>query len=178
MDIKKVKIKRGSHVKVYHESTRTIEEEGSGKSKTIKNDMDGTYRDEPHDDLLMAFDDLREHVSVIVGFRKQSQKLGSVTDDELSSISVTGISIGGNDEDNYGVVITAVVKTSTGKSMVVNTPFLRFKDEESYKHIDDLDAKVDTLIQETQEYMSGKHGESNQIKMDFEDDSKQEEDAA
>ncbi len=130
-----------------------------------------------HPDLRAATEALRPHLGILCGFIKEGDIPDIADPDEalLKDIHVTGVSLGGSD-DNPNVVITGRVTTYRGKSLALNSPveFYHGPDESRYVYMDDLVAKVNVLISEANAYYTGeKRGlpvveeDPNQIKMEF-----------
>lgn len=164
------------------------------KSAKIKNTMflDFSYRNKQavktddinqssdlpfHEDLKQAFLDLLPHFILICEQEKASKKMkdfiydgvGDPDDEILKSYEVTSFKIGGSG-DAEGVTLTGKKFLSTGKTLNLNTPFLRF-DDEDYKFGAELVEALEVLKSEVFQYMTGnKHAPIAQQSMEFADE--------
>jgi len=141
--IKKVKlIKSGEKLEVAYQETGDI-----------KSDVDKTCENPCHLDLKNAVAGLAVHLALLtdyINIKRAGDK------EEIDKFVVTGYSIGGK-EDEEGIVITGYRKTPSGKTVTLNTPFLRLEqDDDGYFLISDLTSKIDSIKQEVFLYLDGK----------------------
>jgi hypothetical protein len=125
---------------------------------------------EVHPDLKNAFIGLRIHFAVLADYVKIKQVPNPVQFKEelVADFRVTGFSIGGSDDD-FGVVLTGLKTTPSGKTVTINTPFTRFieAEESAYKHIDELSEQIDTIKAEVELFKGGKKAPDPQTSMEF-----------
>jgi len=157
MEVKKVKIVKGKTM-----SIEFVEDDGT----TVKED----HTTEVHKDLKDAMAGLRIHFAVLSDYVKIKQvpNILQYDEDPVTDFTVTGISIGG-DDDAPGVVITGLKTTPSGKSVLVNTLFAGFTDdsETAYHHITDLEFQVEAIMKEAILCRGGKKAPDPQLAMDF-----------
>ncbi|MBS3993154.1 MAG: hypothetical protein KGZ87_05515 [Bacteroidetes bacterium] len=89
---------------------------------------------------------------------------------KVSEFKITGST------NSEGVVISGSRYLSTGKSIGLSTPFIRWDDEE-YKFIEELIESIEALREEVYQYSQGKHAPlPKQTSFDFDEDLEEEED--
>lgn len=134
-----------------------------------------------HDDLRTAFSRLALHMIVICDLRK-AEMINNETfeKDDLSDFedyTVTGFSIGGEDE-NEGAVIIGSRKFKSGKVLNITTPFTKFSDENNpYEFEDALYNDLQACIYEVELYLDGKYA-VKQLELPFDEKVPEEVDAA
>jgi len=148
------------------------------KKQDIKNDTISQTSDLPmHEDCKQAFLNLLPHFVLICEQEKASKAMkdfikNGVEEEEkdvLQNYELTSFKIGGSG-DSEGVTLTGKKFLSTGKTLNLNTPFLRF-DDEDYKYCMELVESLEELKNEVYQYMTGnKHAPLAQQKMEFEQD--------
>ncbi|HET8837890.1 MAG TPA: hypothetical protein VFM82_02725 [Flavobacteriaceae bacterium] len=163
------------------------------KSAKIKNDLflDFTYREKKeiktddinqssdlpfHDDCKQAFLDLLPHFILICEQEKSSKLkkfiqngVGQSNEPPLQNYEITAFKIGGTG-DNEGVTLTGKKFLSSGKTLNLNSPFIRFSDED-YKFTYELSEVIEILKNEVFQYMTGeKHAPLAQQSLEFEDE--------
>ena len=139
-----------------------------------------------HNDLRDAFAALTPHFAFICEEISESVCKQSITDfengvfykdeetDPLRKYDVIGFALG---KDSEGVTITGSKKLDSGKSININTPFLKWDDD--YAFSSELIAAVDLLKSEVYEYIEGKRAPAQNQTMDmFETDIDDEEDGS
>lgn len=116
-----------------------------------------------HDDLREAFQNLIPHFAFICEEINESVcrqaindiKKGIVYDlgmDPLYKYDVTGFTLG---KDSEGVTISGNKSLESGKSININTPFIKWEDVD-YPFMKELLESVDLLKSEVYEYIEGK----------------------
>lgn len=138
---------------------------------------DGTHSEHPgemyperymHKDLRSKFKALAIHMALAMGYisKDQIKNIKRYAKELVESFTVTGVSI----KAGEGVVITGHKKTEFKAVANFNTPFTRFGEDESaaYSFVDDLQEKLDELVEEVILYLEGtKVGENPQGELDF-----------
>lgn len=140
----------------------------AGKSKTTHED-----REPVHDDLKNAMKRLDKHFVIMMEFAN-AKSLDKIPDDVLKDYSVTGYTItaGGMDEDNAGIIITALKTLKSGKKSVMNTPLTRFEENEAtqYRHIVELTKDIQVIETEAFAYLNeGKRAPKAQTELAFDE---------
>ena len=144
--IKKAKVTKGNTLEV-----ELIEhhEDKTDREVTVKCDQ------LTHNDLLVAFDKLKYHLSMIC----EQSETGQLTfeafnrESDLRNFKVTSFSIGGSD-DNEGVTITGQKELHNLKILNLNTPFTKYVDEvEPYAYQSELVIDIMACIGEVELYM-------------------------
>ncbi|HYH13679.1 MAG TPA: hypothetical protein VD794_00570 [Flavisolibacter sp.] len=162
MNISKVKLK-GDQVEV----TFTTQDQNKKDVQSTQ-----THNSKPHPDLVQALQNLGIHAALITGFvsMKQVKKIETPGEELVQDFKISGISV--KTGDDSGVVITGTKTTPFKKAFNFNTPFTRFNEaeenENSYKYIDDLESRVNRVLDEVDEYLNnGKFAEDPQQSLDF-----------
>ena len=153
-ELKKVKLHNHLGVyTMYHEKLMNNKEEYWAE-KTSNNLI---HR---HQDMDNVADELKIHVARIfgilaIGLYKDEEDFNSrekkLLEETLESINIIGITLSGS-EENGGVVISATRKVLNNKTIVMNTPHMKYADE-SYSYCYDLQETVQKLTEEVWEYM-------------------------
>lgn len=144
---------------------------------------DGTHSEHPgesyperfmHADLRSKFKALAIHMALTQGYipKADIKSITRYNQDLVKTFTVTGVSI----KAGEGVIITGHKKTDFKAAANFNTPFTRLGDADTaaYSFVEDLQEKLDELVEEVIQYLEGtKVGEDPQGKLDF----KEEEDA-
>lgn len=148
------------------------------KKQEIKNDEVKQSSDLPmHEDCKQAFFNLLPHFILICEQEKASKQMKKFItegvedshDELLQNYELTAFKIGGTG-DNEGVTLTGKRFLTTGKTLNLNTPFLRFDDDE-YKFTPELAEALEVLKSEVYQYMTGnKHAPLAQQSLEFEDE--------
>lgn len=127
-----------------------------------------------HPDLIRATKALAIHLAIITEYIPEKNAHKS---DQLDRFIITGYSIGGK-EGEEGVVITGYRKTKSGKTVTLNTPFMRFEEDDKTRYIlmSELEERLAEIEKEVILYMTkAKKGEDPQASLEFpEDDSTEE----
>lgn len=165
-EINKIKLEGNFCLKLEYEETVTSkDEEGNEKANVF--DYTVTCRNEVHEDLVNALQNLRPHVLAITESFEPKSDLAEIPEQMLDKIEVTGISIGGSDE-HLGVTIIAKRKLKHGKILNLTTPFQKYEDENMpYEFAGELYADVEQLVDEVQQYLNGKYAPSKQLELDL-----------
>lgn len=159
--IRKAKVKESSVELVFIETD----------NEKFTSEITGRYSHPPHKDLMNAMKNLVKHLVVLCDLKEADalyeENFYDFDVDRLSQFKVTGISIGGDDE-NEGVVITGLKTLPNGKVLNLNSPFTKFMDEHnSYDFEDELFNDIARCIEELREYKNGKWAVM-QLEMHFE----------
>jgi len=116
-----------------------------------------------HDDLREAFQNLIPHFAFICEEINESTCRQSINDikkgviqdpetDPLRKFDVSGFALG---KDSEGVTISGSKSLESGKSININTPFIKW-DDDTYPFMTELLEAVDLLKSEVYEYIEGK----------------------
>ena len=137
-----------------------------------------------HNDLRDAFAALTPHFAFICEEISEKVCKQAIIDfesgvtfkdeetDPLRKYDVLGFALG---KDSEGVTIIGTKKLDSGKSININTPFLKWDDD--YEFSSELIASVDLLKSEVYEYIEGKRAPAQNQTMDmFESSNDDEED--
>lgn len=148
------------------------------KKQEIKNDEVKQSSDLPmHEDCKQAFLNLLPHFILICEQEKPNKRLKSfikngvpdIDDYDVKDYQISSFKIGGTG-DNIGVTLTGKRFLTTGKTLNLNTPFLRYDDDE-YKFTSELVEALEVLKNEVYQYMTGnKHAPLAQQSLEFEDE--------
>lgn len=125
--------------------------------------------------------DLREAFSRLIPFftdlteQKEADLIdwdnleGEVTVDALRKMDVTGISIGGSDENPF-ITMTGRRTLFTSRILNLNSPGVEMNSETfEWSHIDDFDIAVQAVLFEVKEYIVNRKWEVVQMEFDFGD---------
>ena len=135
-----------------------------------------------HDDLREAFANLIPHFAFICEEISESVCRESINDiakgviqdsetDHLRKYDVSGFTLG---KDSEGVTISGNKKLESGKSININTPFIKW-DDVDYPFMQELIQTVDLLKSEVYEYIEGKRAPIKHQTIDmFEEDDEEE----
>lgn len=141
---------------------------------------DGTHSEHPgesyperfmHADLRSKFKALAIHMALTQGYipKADIKSITRYNQDLVKSFTVTGVSI----KAGEGVIITGHKKTDFKAAANFNTPFTRLGDPDTaaYSFVEDLQEKLDELVEEVIQYLEGtKVGEDPQGKLDFKEE--------
>lgn len=163
--IRKAKLKLSS---LEVELTETHDTEGGPVTNEVTMKCAGLV----HEDLRKVFSKLSLHLIKICDLRKaeliDSDTFESDDLSEFQDYSVTGFSIGGEDE-HEGAVITGSRKFTSGKVLNITTPFTKFSDENyPYEHEDELYNDIQACIYEVELYLDGKYA-IKQLELPFDE---------
>lgn len=112
-----------------------------------------------HQDLRLAFKALAPHLARLT---EQYESDGTLT----KNIECRGFSLKGV-EDKAGFVLTGIRTLSTGRTITLNSSFMKFADE-NYTDMEDLQQRVTVAQKEVSLYLfDNKHQPNNQISMEF-----------
>lgn len=138
-----------------------------------------------HDDLREAFSALTAHFAFICEEISESISRQAINDfkqgvvyqdpetDPLRKYTVIGFTLG---KDSEGVTIIGSKRLDSGKSININTPFLKWDD--NYAFDSELIAAVDLLKSEVYEYIEGKRAPAQHQTVNmFEQDEEEEKEA-
>ena len=170
MTVEKVKLVKGESLIV---SFSKIEADATTSNDSYENKMRPV-----HPDCRNAFKALAIHLGLLCDYisTQQVKDISKYSTDLVDKFIVTGVSIGGADEER-GIVLTGRKVTKSGKHVILNSPFTRLEEAEgtAYRYVDDLNEKVQTVIEEAKAYMAGKRGEDPQGTLEFPEDNAEEE---
>jgi hypothetical protein len=163
--ISKIKIDGETNVEVTYQTVVMAGEKEN--ERAVKNEFNAKLKHRVHQDLYNALQKLVPHVLQICELVDPKKGLDQISKDKLESITVTGVSMGGEDEDQ-GVVITARKKLKHNRTIAINTPFIKFDpDMSKYDYADQLRDECIDLEREVQLYMVDKHAPEPQLSLDF-----------
>jgi hypothetical protein len=122
------------------------------------------YANLAHPDLLSAMDRLVPHFTLLCEL-PESEKLRSmlapggtavedINSDDFPKVQVTGFSIGGN-EDDVSLVIIGGRLLNNGKQININSPCVRY-DEEEYEYAGELSLAIQEVEDEIRQFLGGK----------------------
>ena len=109
-----------------------------------------------HKDLVAAFAELTGHMAILCELREAKED--SIPEDlkNISTVEVTGYSIGGTDEDE-GVTLIGKRFLKSKKVLNLIAPFTKFENEnEEYPHAFTLMQAIDACNYEVTEYLTAK----------------------
>lgn len=116
-----------------------------------------------HDDVRVAFELLNPHVGFLCYLLEASGK----TLDQVhtfTTITVQSFTISGDEEEGEeGFTISAIHVLPNGKSMPINTPFMKFSEE--YEYMDELGSALHACQEEVLKYYEGKAAPKRQMDM-------------
>ena len=125
------------------------------------------------DDLIAAFDNLKKHMVKICDFKKSELITRENIEDyaclDLPEYSITGFSIGGNDE-HEGVTLIGSRKFDSGKVLNIVTPFTKY-DIDEYEFAMELASDIQRCVYEVEEYLNGKCA-AKQMELAFDEEDK------
>lgn len=119
-----------------------------------------------HPDLMGKLRALNVHLGVLSETIEAPKSLKKYPAELVEMLTTTAYSIGGKDDDE-GIVLTGQKKLSTGKVLIMNTPFIRFDEVEIYRHVEHLRTTLDELEAEVVQYLEGKHAPDPQGELVF-----------
>lgn len=166
IDIKKAKLIEDATMELEYTETITPEE---GPKVTLEWNLKNKHL--VHDDLKNAFSKMVLHMAVICEIIDPMdhyiEELPAIYPKLLGKLSVTGISIGGQDEYR-GVTIIGRRKLDGGKVLNLVAPFTNFFTEHnSYAFESDLHTDTEKVISEVIEYLNGKHKPNPQLELEL-----------
>lgn len=129
----------------------------------LKSLVDKVCESRVHPDLKNAVDALAVHFAILSDYITVKRARDK---EELEKFVMIGYSIGGKEEEE-GITITGQRKTSYGKKLTLNTPFLLLESSgETYSLIGDLNSKIKTIEDEVLKYLTeGKKAPDPQTSM-------------
>jgi hypothetical protein len=120
-----------------------------------------------HEDLVRAFQELVPHL-ILLTESIDGISLDALSKDvRFSKFEARSFSIGGND-DNRGVVISGVKRVNGNRVISLSTPFTVFEpntDVGVYQYLEELLGAVETCIDETKQFIEGKHAANPQLEL-------------
>jgi hypothetical protein len=120
-----------------------------------------------HPDLVRAFKELIPHL-ILLTESIEGKSLDDVSKDlRFKNFEARSFSIGGNDE-HRGVIISGVRTLNGNRVISLNTPFTRFEPNTElgvYEYLDELQAAVETCIDEIKLFLEGKHAVNPQLQL-------------
>ena len=149
---------------------------------TKENTLTVTYRDADenmvtvegknivHGDLRAAFKNLVGHIAILCELREAKEE--SLPDElkDLSTVEVTGYSIGGTDEDE-GVTLIGKRFLKSNKVLNLIAPFTKFNnDNEEYPFSFELMNIIETCNYEAEQYLTAKKWAIVQQELPFDED--------
>lgn len=129
-----------------------------------------------HADLRQVFDKLKAHLVVVCEMPEADKiNFNNIYDDywagTLDNYMIKGYSHGGSDE-SAGVTITGQKLLKSGQILNINTPFIKFEDEESYEFAGVLYTDIQACDYEVEQYLF--HDKWGIKQLDFEFDAPEE----
>lgn len=169
MDFKKIKFNRsGMTLEVLYFETMTLND------TTVTNEINKKCNMIVHEDFIKALEGLKVHFALLcdlrevnnfpVDFGDEIEKFDHET--YLEKIKITGISLGGEDE-NAGVVIIGQKELSGGGVLNIITPFTRF--DSDYNYCNPLESAVNNVIYEVEQYLFEQKWGVKQLELPFDD---------
>lgn len=152
--IKKVKLVDDDHLEIEFSREETDHTKG---------DFGYTNKKRPaHEDFRNALNRLRVHWGLLSTYLDAGKKkqISSFSDDDVKDFTVTGITVGGEDEP--WVIITGYKSRKDNKACLVNTPKQAFTQSEDApdhgfnRFLEDLQDDVNNVLKETRLYIGGK----------------------
>jgi hypothetical protein len=158
--LSKVKLAKNGGLTVHYEVTEVIGEESYANKFLVESAKD------IHPDLQALFDKLRPimgriyHLTSflslieIVDFKataKQKEAARKFADELLDKIEVRGVSFSGQD-DNIGIVLTALMTSGNNQKSAINSPRLKFNSE-VYGFEEDLETICGEIETEVYEFL-------------------------
>lgn len=124
-----------------------------------------------HEDFKNAVQGLAVHLAILTDFLpiKKSGDAGAI-----AMFTVTGYSVKGED-GNRGFVITGYLSTKRGGTVILNSPFTRFEEDEAtvYSLVGDVESKISSIEEESKQYLfKGKQAPKKQLSLDMPGDEK------
>lgn len=123
-----------------------------------------------HADLRACFDKLKVHLINVCEMPEASQiHSGNIYESDFNDINnyvITGYSHGGSDE-SAGVTITGQKLLKSGQVLNINTPFIKFEDEESYVFAGVLYTDIQACDYEVEQYLFHDKWGIKQLDFDF-----------
>lgn len=172
IQLKKVKIVDNTFLEV--EYIETVKTEFS----TLKTEVRKVYRQNVHEDLINASNDLIIHLAALCELITDREQIESVLEEyegwklnELSSrLSVTQVVWGGSDE-HAGITLVGRKKLLNKRILNLVAPFTKFDDEnDPYGYMHELVIALDKFSDEVFAYMQeGKCAPNPQQEIDFEE---------
>jgi hypothetical protein len=157
----------------------SFEEKKEESTDTVKKKSDLPI----HNDCQKSFNNLIPHLMLLCEQVDKSDEILEAFDNGVDDINdensyfynyrVTEFKITGN-ASSEGVVLSGNRQLSTGKTISLTTPFIRW-DNEDYKFVSDLAEAVENVREEVYQYYQGKHAplpkqESFNFEEDFDDE--------
>ena len=141
---------------------------------TVTNEINKKCNMIVHEDFIKALEGLKVHFALLcdlrevnnfpVDFGDEIEKFDYET--YLEKIKITGISLGGEDE-NAGVVIIGQKELSGGGVLNIITTFTRF--DSDYSHCNTLEQAVNNLVYEAEQYLFEQKWGVKQLELPFDD---------
>ncbi len=111
-----------------------------------------------HTDLRAAFAKLGTHLARLC--EQFNDEGGLVTQIECRSFSLKG------DDENEGLTLTGLRKLSDERMLLLNSPFLKFEEEDRYPHMNELLADLHIVKEELTAYLlDNKHAPDPQLSL-------------
>lgn len=155
--IKEVKLVSGRGLNVSY-----TERAGDGSTEDVSRKCSSPV----HDDLLDAFKSLAPHLGIIAEYIKPGKKfdIENPEDDLIDNFRVSSITI---EDETTGVSMSGSFKLSTGKTLSISLPTIKFSEKKPYAYAANLAEIVEIIKTETEAYLNGKHAPDNQTKLEF-----------
>jgi len=123
-----------------------------------------------HNDLRTVFDKLKVHLINVCEMPEATMiHAGNIYDSNFEDINnyiITGYSHGGSDE-SAGVTITGQKLLKSGQVLNINTPFIKFMDEEAYQFAGVLFTDIQACDYEVEQYLFNSKFGIKQLDFDF-----------
>lgn len=141
------------------------------KTENYTNTIDGKKCSQIiHPDMKRAFDKLKVHLVCICEMPEAAsindQNVYDYDIDQLSNYVVNSYTHGGSNE-SAGVTITGQKLLKSGQVLNINTPFIKFEDEEAYKFSGALYSDIEACDYEVDQYLFHEKFGIKQMELDF-----------
>lgn len=125
-----------------------------------------------HEDLRAKFFMLRKHLALICEQIVPSKEIKDFDDwyvFALDQYEVTGFVLTGYDESE-GVMLIGKRTLASGKNLNLNSPIVKWDDDDNYDHVAELRLNIEGAIYEVDQYLfSGKRAPEKQPELPFGD---------
>ena len=169
MDFKKIKFNRsGMTLEVLYFETMNLND------TTVTNEISKKCKMIVHNDFVEALKGLKVHFALLCDLREVNGFPVDYGDNienfdhetYLDKITITGITLGGEDE-SAGVVIIGQKELPGGSILNIVTPFTRF--DSDYNYCNPLEQAVNSVVYEAEQYLFEQKWGVKQLEIPFED---------
>lgn len=169
MDFKKIKFNRsGMTLEVLYFETMNLND------TTVMNEISKKCNMIVHNDFVEALKGLKVHFALLCDLREVNSFPVDYGDNienfdhetYLDKVTITGITLGGEDE-SAGVVIIGQKELPGGGVLNIVTPFTRF--DSDYNYCNPLEQAVNSVVYEAEQYLFEQKWGVKQLEIPFED---------